>query len=108
MLPFGLTPREMQTVRLLCDGLTNAEIAKKMKISEWTVRRGHLSSIFDKMGQSNRLGVAMLAVKSGLVTIKAPDLTAQRLVVLEERLGQIEHALAGTRKLLDELKERQL
>jgi DNA-binding CsgD family transcriptional regulator len=98
----------MQVVRLLCEGLTNEEIAKKMNVSMWTIRSGHLHNIFQKTGQTNRVGVAMCAVKNGLIAIKGSDRTNQRINMLEDRLQLIEQSVASTRKLLEQLKESQL
>jgi DNA-binding NarL/FixJ family response regulator len=49
----GLTAREIDILRLVADGLTNAEIAEHFVLSERTVH-AHLRSIFDKLGVSTR------------------------------------------------------
>ena len=46
--------------------MTNRDIAQKFSISEATVKH-RLTSIFDKLGVSNRLELAMLAVNKGIV-----------------------------------------
>jgi DNA-binding NarL/FixJ family response regulator len=48
-------------------GFTNREIAEKFSISEQTVKH-HLRNIFDKTGVSNRLELALFAIKHGLVS----------------------------------------
>jgi two-component system nitrate/nitrite response regulator NarL len=63
---FGLTPREMEMVKTVVGGYSNAEIAKKYEISEQTVKH-HLSSIFNKVGVFNRLELALFAVNHRLV-----------------------------------------
>jgi DNA-binding NarL/FixJ family response regulator len=57
----GLTPRERQMVAGILSGLTNKDIAQEFSISIETVKR-HLSSIFDKVGVSNRLELALFAI----------------------------------------------
>lgn len=57
---FGLTPREVQVVRAVVAGDTNAEVARRLGISQDTVKH-HLSNIFDKLGVSNRLELALFA-----------------------------------------------
>jgi two-component system nitrate/nitrite response regulator NarL len=57
---FGLTPRELQVVRAVVAGYDNREIAARLSISANTVKH-HLSNIFDKLGVSNRLEVALFA-----------------------------------------------
>lgn len=62
----GLTPRELEIVSTIVAGYTNKEIAKKFSLSEQTVKH-HLTNIFDKLGVSNRLELAMFAVNHHLV-----------------------------------------
>jgi two-component system nitrate/nitrite response regulator NarL len=62
---FGLTPRELEVVGSIVTGLTNREIAGKFSISEQTVKH-HLSNIFDKVGVSNRLELALFAINHHL------------------------------------------
>lgn len=61
-----LTTRERQILSAIVGGLTNREIAAKLSISEDTVKH-HLSRIFDKVGVSHRLELAMFAVNHGLI-----------------------------------------
>ncbi|MGA7382839.1 MAG: helix-turn-helix transcriptional regulator [Terriglobales bacterium] len=53
---FGLTPRELETVKLLFEGLTSKEIAERMKISPNTVK-AFLRLVMVKMGVSTRSGI---------------------------------------------------
>jgi len=62
---FGLTPRELEIVSAVVAGYANKEIAQYFKISEDTVKH-HLSNIFDKLGVSTRLELALFAVNQSL------------------------------------------
>lgn len=62
----ALTGREREILSAIVAGLTNREIAEKLGISEDTVKH-HLSRIFDKVGVSHRLELAMFAVNHGLL-----------------------------------------
>jgi DNA-binding NarL/FixJ family response regulator len=63
---FGLTARELDVVSAIVSGFTNREIAHKFSISEQTVKH-HLRNIFDKVGVSNRLELALFAINHQLV-----------------------------------------
>jgi two-component system nitrate/nitrite response regulator NarL len=78
--PFGLTERELHVVSLLIAGHANKAIADKCGIRERTVKQ-HLANMFDKVGVSNRLELALFALQEQIVV--APDGTgrpAPRLV----------------------------
>jgi DNA-binding NarL/FixJ family response regulator len=64
-----LTWRERELLSLLAQGYSNAEIAARMFLSEGTVRN-YLSTVFSKLGVSDRTQAAILALKSGLVKRK--------------------------------------
>jgi DNA-binding NarL/FixJ family response regulator len=64
---FGLTAREQDVVSMVVGGCSNREIAEKCTLSEETVKH-HLTRIFEKMGVSNRLEVAMIATQHGIST----------------------------------------
>ena len=64
--PFGLTRRELQIVSLLIAGHANKAIADKCGIRERTVKQ-HLTNMFDKIGVSNRLELALFALQERLV-----------------------------------------
>lgn len=64
---FGLTPRELEVVSTIVAGYTNKDIAQKFGISEQTVKH-HLTNIFDKLGVSTRLELALFAVNHHLFT----------------------------------------
>ena len=63
--PDGLTERECEVVCLISEGLSNKDIANRLRISSITVRH-HLPSIFDKLGVSNRQKLLLRAHQSGL------------------------------------------
>jgi two-component system nitrate/nitrite response regulator NarL len=65
--PFGLTRREREVLELVVAGCSNKEIAQACAVSEETVKH-HLTRMFDKVGASSRLELAMIATKSGLVS----------------------------------------
>jgi two-component system, NarL family, response regulator LiaR len=61
-----LSERELDVLRLIADGLSNAEIAKKLIISEKTVK-GHVSNILGKLHMLDRTQAAVFAWRQGLV-----------------------------------------
>jgi two-component system nitrate/nitrite response regulator NarL len=63
---FGLTPRELEIVAAIVAGYTNKDIAQKFSLSEQTVKH-HLTNIFDKLGVSNRLELALFSIHHRLV-----------------------------------------
>ena len=67
-----LSQREREIVALVAQGFKNKEMAEKMFISEQTVKN-HLHNIFDKLGVSDRLELALYAIHKGLhLTGEAP------------------------------------
>jgi two-component system nitrate/nitrite response regulator NarL len=61
----SLTLRERELVALILEGLSNKRMATRLGISEHTVRH-HLTSIFAKLGLSDRLGLVAFAFRHGL------------------------------------------
>jgi two-component system, NarL family, response regulator LiaR len=61
-----LTPREIDVLREVSNGLTNAEIAARLYISEETVKT-HVASILRKLGLTHRTQAAVMAIRQGLV-----------------------------------------
>jgi DNA-binding NarL/FixJ family response regulator len=59
-----LTPREEQVVALVADGLSNREVARELSLSEHTIKK-YLFRIFDKLGISSRVELALYAVSHG-------------------------------------------
>ncbi len=64
---YGLTARESEILAAVVDGYTNKDMAKKFTISEQTVKH-HLTSIFEKVGVSNRLELALFAMNNRLIS----------------------------------------
>jgi DNA-binding CsgD family transcriptional regulator len=58
----GLSEREEAVVRLVGNGASNADIAAQLSLSVWTVKR-HLANIYTKLGVSNRVRLAALALE---------------------------------------------
>jgi len=65
LLTDKLTERETDVLRLLAKGLSNAEIAASLHLSEGTVRN-HVSAILEKLGVSDRTQAAVIAIQHGL------------------------------------------
>jgi len=64
--PHPLTPRELQVLRLVAAGKTNATIAAELFLSERTIER-HLSNIFTKLDLSTRTAATAWAYEHGLI-----------------------------------------
>lgn len=62
----GLTAREQEVLRLLADGLSNADIAARLTLSVHTVRN-HVASLSAKLGAHSKLEALAVAVRRGLV-----------------------------------------
>jgi DNA-binding NarL/FixJ family response regulator len=63
--PAGLTPRELEVLRLIIRGLRNTEIADQLVVSAKTVDH-HVSSVLAKLGVSSRGAAAREAVRLGI------------------------------------------
>ena len=61
-----LTPRELEVLGLLADGLTNRQIAARLVVSEHTVHR-HVTNLLRKLDLPSRTAAAAFAVRSGLL-----------------------------------------
>ncbi len=59
-----LTPREIEVLGMIAEGLGNKEIASKLGISDHTVKF-HISSVFAKLGASNRAEAVTLGIRQG-------------------------------------------
>ena len=66
-----LSERELDVLRLIADGRSNAEIASKLVISEKTVK-GHVSNILGKLHMMDRTQAAVFAWQQGFVTRRDP------------------------------------
>lgn len=63
-----LTPREIQVLELLAEGLPNKAIAEQLRISDQTVKF-HVASITGKLGAANRTDAVRRAARRGLITL---------------------------------------
>ena len=61
----GLSPREVDELRLLAEGLTNAQIAERLFISQRTAAT-HVRHIFDKLDVTSRAAAVAWAIRTGL------------------------------------------
>jgi DNA-binding NarL/FixJ family response regulator len=69
-LPFeeSLTPREVEVLELLAEGLSNKAIAERLGISDQTVKF-HVAAICGKLGAANRTDAVRRAIRRGLVSL---------------------------------------
>jgi two-component system, NarL family, response regulator YdfI len=63
-----MTPREVEVLRALAEGLANKEIAVRLGISENTVKF-HVGSVMGKLGASSRTEAVMLGIRRGLILL---------------------------------------
>ncbi len=66
--PWGLTPAELEILRYVAKGLSNAEVGRVMTLERRTVRT-HLSHLYRKMGVNSHVEAVVLAVRAGLVDV---------------------------------------
>ena len=62
----SLTGREVEVVRLAATGVHNKEVARRLSISECTVK-AHLSNVYEKLGLGSRLELSLYARSEGLL-----------------------------------------
>ncbi len=63
---FDLTDREIDFIRLICEGYDNKEIASKLFLAEGTVRNG-ISRLLEKLGMKDRTQLAVFAIKNNII-----------------------------------------
>jgi DNA-binding NarL/FixJ family response regulator len=61
-----LTPREREIVQLVAHGMRNAEVAKKLSITEDTVK-SHLNNVFQKLNVRDRVQLTLYALRHGII-----------------------------------------
>ena len=64
--PGGLTPREVEVLKLVASGMTNAQVAKELFLSPRTVQR-HLNSVYHKLEVGSRTAATRFALENGLL-----------------------------------------
>lgn len=62
----GITPRELEVLQLIAEGLSNKEMAERLFVSENTVKT-HTSRVFDKLGASRRTQAVQMAKSQGIL-----------------------------------------
>lgn len=70
--PDGLTPRELEVLRLIADGRSNVEIARQLHVTEGTVKT-HVNNLFAKAGLRDRAQAVRYAFRHGLASMPSPD-----------------------------------
>lgn len=73
--PDTLTERELEVLRLVAQGLSNQEIARKLVVAEVTVRT-HVSNILSKLHLANRVQAALYSLREGITSLS--DKSAQQ------------------------------
>ncbi len=63
-----LTPREVEVLRMLAEGLGNREMASRLGISDHTVKF-HISSILDKIGAATRTEAVTMGIRRGIILL---------------------------------------
>jgi DNA-binding NarL/FixJ family response regulator len=64
--PGGLSARELEVLRLMAEGLSNPQIAKRLIVSEFTVKR-HVANILTKLDLPTRAAAAAYAAREGWI-----------------------------------------
>ena len=67
-----LTPRELEVFRLIARGMSNAEVAQELIVSETTVKT-HVARVLMKLGLRDRIQAVVLAYESGIIQPGAED-----------------------------------
>ncbi len=72
--PRDLTPRELEVICLLVDGLSNQEIADHLRLSRRTVQ-AHIANAMSRTQSRSRTQLAVCALRRGLVPLRGPERT---------------------------------
>jgi len=68
----SLTPREIEVLCLLAQGLDNTAIAQRLTLTTRTVQN-HVSNIYGKLGVASRTEAALFAIRQGLVAVSPSE-----------------------------------
>lgn len=95
---YDLTIRELQIIKLLCEGLNYKEIAKELFIQQTTVKT-HVNHIFEKLQVNDKAQLVAYVYKNGLVTNPAePESAMGKLRKIQRALLIIEQEISGLMK----------
>lgn len=72
---FHLSPRQIDVLRLLGDGLSNKEIGRALGISYQTVKQ-HIQCVLEELGAANRLQAVVFAYRRGILRFDTTDASA--------------------------------
>ena len=89
-----LTPRQFEVLALLCEGLSNKLIGRRLNISSATVKL-HVASILRVLRVSSRLQAVIAARSLGLVDGTRPTAPAREAIALEQRALEVLRMLLG-------------
>lgn len=91
--PLHLSPRQIEVLHLLGEGLANKLIGRKLGISDCTVKL-HVRAILEEFGATSRLQAVVFAYRHGVLPRHAPQETSAAHGRLVERRAQPQAALA--------------
>ncbi|MFV0378205.1 MAG: response regulator [Mangrovibacterium sp.] len=67
--PHPITDRETEVLRLICEGLSNAEIAEKLRLSRRTVDK-HRENLLEKTNSKNTVALVLFAIRQGYYVVE--------------------------------------
>src|SRR2546427_10486180 len=82
-----LTPRELEVLGLLAEGIGNKGIATRLAISERTVKF-HIAAIFDKLGVTSRTEAVTAGLRRGLILLESGDPAMRTQSCAEKRRSE--------------------
>jgi DNA-binding NarL/FixJ family response regulator len=63
---YGLTPRQLEVLKIVAEGVSDREIASRLGITPYAVDQ-HIRAILEKLGATSRTGAAVKAFREGLI-----------------------------------------